>query len=89
MAQTQDELERDWLHAVFSVLRDEAVAISADFGQRVKHEVDQLAATRDIHPPSAVALLGAVALETTNMAASLLPGALAADDDDDDDEPKD
>ena len=54
MAQTSDELEGDWLHAVFSVLRDEAVAMSADFGLRVKREVDQVAGTRDLHPPSAV-----------------------------------
>lgn len=85
MAQTSDELEGDWLHAVFSVLREEAVAMSADFGLRVKREVDQVAGTRDLHPPSAVALLSSVALETTNMAASLLPGALAALEDD---EPK-
>jgi hypothetical protein len=85
MAQTQDALESDWIHAVFSVLREEAVAIAADFGDRVKYQIDQVAATQDIRPPSTMALFTAVALETTNMAASLLPGALAADDDGHDD----
>ena len=84
MAQTQDTLESDWIHAVFSVLREEAVAIAADFGDRVKHQIDQVAATQDIRPPSTMALFTAVALETSNMAASLLPGAPAADDDDHD-----
>ena len=84
MAQTQDALESDWIHAVFSVLREEAVAIAADFGDRVKHQIDQVAATQDIRPPSTMALFTAVALETSNMAASLLPGAPAADDDDHD-----
>ncbi len=85
MAQTQDALESDWIHAVFSVLREEAVAIAADFGDRVKYQIDQVAATQDIRPPSTMALFTAVALETTNMAASLLPGARAADDDGHDD----
>ena len=84
MTQTQDALESDWIHAVFSVLREEVVAIAADFGDRVKHHIDQVAATQDIRPPSTMALFTAVALETTNMAASMLPGALAADDDDHD-----
>ena len=86
MAQTQDALESDWIHAVFSVLREEAVAIAADFGDRVKHQIDQVAATQDIRPPSTMALFTAVALETSNMAASLLPGALAPDDHDDHDD---
>ena len=84
MTQTQDAPESDWIHAVFSVLREEVVAIAADFGDRVKHQIDQVAATQDIRPPSTMALFTAVALETSNMAASLLPGAPAADDDDHD-----
>ena len=52
---------------------DWACRMSADFGLRVKREVDQVAGTRDLHPPSAVALLSSVALETTNMAASPSP----------------
>jgi hypothetical protein len=74
----QDELESDWIHAVFNVLREEVVSIAADFGDRVKTQIDQVAATQDIRPPSALGLLTAVAIETTNMAASLLPRAPAA-----------
>ncbi len=83
MTQTQDAPESDWIHAVFSVLREEVVAIAADFGDRVKHQIDQVAATQDIRPPSTMALFTAVALETTNMAVSMLPGAPPADHDHD------
>lgn len=86
MNQTPDELESDWIHAVFDVLRDEVISIAADFGARVKEQIDQVAATTDLRPPSAAALLGAVAIETTNMATSLLPGAKAPDPDNDDNE---
>ncbi|MEZ4447848.1 MAG: hypothetical protein R3B09_00125 [Nannocystaceae bacterium] len=86
--QTPDELESDWIHAVFDVLREEVISIAADFGDRVKRQIDQVAATTDLRPPSAAALLGAVAIETTNMATSLLPGAATpgADHDDGDDD---
>ncbi len=72
---TQDPLETDWIHDVFDVLREELVAISDDFGDRVKHEVDVVAASQTIRPPSAVALLTAVAVETGNFAGSLLQRA--------------
>lgn len=72
---TQDPLETDWIHDVFDVLREELVAISADFGDRVKHEVDVVAASQTIRPPSAVALLTAVVVETGNFAGSLLQRA--------------
>lgn len=77
---TQDPLETDWIHGVFDVLREELVAISADFGDRVKHEVDVVAASQTIRPPSAVALLTAVAVETGNFAGSLLQPASARPD---------
>lgn len=78
----QDPLESDWIHGVFEVLRDELVSIAADFGERVKHEVDQVAAVEAVRPPSAVALLASVAVETGNIAGSLLTPP--PDDDDDD-----
>jgi len=71
MSETREELEADWLHGVFGVFREEMVSLSADFGQRVKGEIDAVADVQGIHPPSATSLLTAVALETTNMAASL------------------
>ena len=89
MAQMQDELESDWVYAVFEVLREEVVSIAADFGDRVKREIDQVAATRDARPPSAAALLTSVAIESHNLAASLLGRAAAGDDEEDDDESDD
>lgn len=76
----QDQLESDWIHGLFEVLRDEIVSIAADFGERVKHEVDQVAAVEAVRPPSAVALLASVAVETGNIASSLLTRAPATDD---------
>lgn len=74
---TQDPLETDWIHGVFEVLREELISLAADFGERVKEEIDQVAAVENVRPPSAVALLASVALETGNFAGSLLvpPGA--------------
>ncbi|HEY8376164.1 MAG TPA: hypothetical protein VIK91_06730 [Nannocystis sp.] len=69
---TQDPLETDWIHGVFEVLREELISLAADFGERVKKEIDQVAAVEDVRPPSAVALLAAVAVETGNFAGSLL-----------------
>ena len=76
----QDPIESDWIHGLFEVLRDEIVLIAADFGERVKHEVDQVAAVEAVRPPSAVALLASVAVETGNIASSLLTRASATDD---------
>lgn len=72
MEPRDEALEADWLHGVFGVLREEVISLSADFGRRVKDEIDAVADTRDLVPPSATSLLTAVALETTNMAASLV-----------------
>jgi len=72
---TPDQLESDWIHGLFEVLREELVSIAADFGDRVKHEIDQVAAVEAVRPPSAVALLASVAVETGNMAGSLLTPA--------------
>ena len=72
---TQDPIESDWLHAVFEVLREELVAVAADFGDRVKHEIDQVAAFEGVRPPSSAALLVSVAVETGNIADSLLRSA--------------
>lgn len=69
---TPNELEADWVHAIFAILREEVVSIAADFGDRVKREIDAVAATHEIQPPSATALLTSVALETGNIAVSLL-----------------
>lgn len=77
---TPDQLESDWIHGLFEVLREELVSIAADFGERVKHEIDQVAAVEAVRPPSAVALLASVAVETGNMAGSLLTPAPATDD---------
>ena len=82
MSETRRELEGDWLHGVFGVFREELVSLSADFGQRVKNEIDAVADVQGIHPPSATSLLTTVAMETTNMAASLF----RRDEDDEDDE---
>jgi hypothetical protein len=71
---TREPPESDWIHAVFEVLREELVAVAADFGDRVKHEVDQVAAIADIRPPSATTLLVSVAVETGNFVDSLLRG---------------
>lgn len=84
MAQMQDELESDWVFAVFEVLREEVVAIAADFGDRVKQQIDQVAATHDVRPPSAAGLLTSVAIESANIAASLLERAAQGEDDGDD-----
>ena len=72
---TKEPVEPDWIHAVFEVLRDELVAVASDFGERVKREVDQVAAFEGVRPPSAAALLVSVAVETGNFADSLLRGA--------------
>lgn len=69
---TPDQLDSDWIHGVFEVLREELVSLAADFGDRVKHEIDQVAAVEAVRPPSAVALLASVAVETGNIAGSLL-----------------
>ncbi|MCB9568302.1 MAG: hypothetical protein H6710_14015 [Myxococcales bacterium] len=84
---TPDQLESDWIHAVFSVIREEVVSLAADFGARVKREVDQVAATQEVRPPSATALLASVAIETGNMAGALLQGSAPADDDSDEKDP--
>lgn len=80
---TQDPVESDWLHAVFDVLREELVAVAADFGDRVKREIDQIAALEGVRPPSAAALLVSVAVETGNVADRLLRGAPPPTPDDD------
>ncbi len=67
-----EELESDWIHSVFEVFREEVVAIAADFGDRVKGELDQVAASHEVRPPSAMALFTSVAIESTNVAVSLL-----------------
>ena len=67
-----EELESDWIHSVFEVFREEVVAIAADFGDRVKGEIDQVAASQGVRPPSAVALFTSVAIESSNVAVSLL-----------------
>ena len=86
MERRDEALEADWLHGVFGVLREEVISLSADFGRRVKDEIDAVADTRDLHPPSAAALLTSVALETTNMAASLLKRRAPEDEHADEDE---
>lgn len=85
----RDEFESDWIHSVFEVLREEVVSIAADFGDRVKGEIDQVAAAQGVRPPSAAALLTAVAIESGNITAGLLrrdDAAPGADDDDDNSE---
>jgi len=67
-----EELESDWIHSVFEVFREEVVAIAADFGDRVKNEIDQLAASEGVRPPSTMALLTAVAIESSNVTMSML-----------------
>jgi len=88
---TEDPLDTDWIHGVFEVLREELVAISADFGDRVKREVDLVAASQTIRPPSAIALLTSVTVETANFAGSLLqrptPRTAPTGPDDDDSDP--
>lgn len=86
MSETRRELEGDWLHGVFGVFREELVSLSADFGQRVKNEIDAVADVQGIHPPSATSLLTTVAMETTNMAASLFKGQEGDEGDEGDDE---
>lgn len=70
--ETPDKLESDWIYSVFEALRDEAVAIADDFGDRVKDRLDQVVAAQDIRPPSALALLSSVAVESVKVAADLL-----------------
>ncbi|HFE45173.1 MAG TPA: hypothetical protein ENJ18_06720 [Nannocystis exedens] len=67
-----EELESDWIHSVFEVFREEVVAIAADFGDRVKHEIDQIAASEGVRPPSTISLLTAVAIESSNVTVSML-----------------
>ncbi|MCY0989925.1 hypothetical protein OV203_22490 [Nannocystis sp. ILAH1] len=83
---TPDLLESDWIHGVFEVLREELVSLAADFGDRVKHEIDQVAAVEAVRPPSAVALLASVAVETGNIAGSLLTARTTDDSHDEEDE---
>jgi hypothetical protein len=83
---TPDLLESDWIHGVFEVLREELVSMAADFGDRVKHEIDQVAAVEAVRPPSAVALLASVAVETGNIAGSLLTAKATDDPHDEEDE---
>ncbi|WP_434418827.1 hypothetical protein [Nannocystis pusilla] len=83
---TPDLLESDWIHGVFEVLREELVSLAADFGDRVKHEIDQVAAVEAVRPPSAVALLASVAVETGNIAGSLLTAKATDDPHDEEDE---
>lgn len=83
---TPDLLESDWIHGVFEVLREELVSLAADFGDRVKHEIDQVAAVEAVRPPSAVALLASVAVETGNIAGSLLTAETTHDPHDEEDE---
>ncbi|MFZ6184845.1 hypothetical protein [Nannocystis pusilla] len=83
---TPDLLESDWIHGVFEVLREELVSLAADFGDRVKHEIDQVAAVEAVRPPSAVALLASVAVETGNIAGSLLTAETTDDPHDEEDE---
>jgi hypothetical protein len=83
---TPDLLESDWIHGVFEVLREELVSMAADFGDRVKHEIDQVAAVEAVRPPSAVALLASVAVETGNIAGSLLTARTTDDSHDEEDE---
>lgn len=85
MDPTMDEPESDWVHAVFGVFREEVISLASDFGTRVKREIDSVAATHDVRPPSATALLTAVAVESGNIATSLLrrePGEPADEDPD-------
>lgn len=84
---TQDPLETDWIHGVFEVLREELVSFAADFGERVKQEIDQVAAVEAVRPPSAVALLASVAVETGNFASSLLLPPAATDEPIDEEDP--
>ena len=72
---TEAPAEPDWIHAVFEVLREELVAVAADFGDRVKREIDQVADLAGVRPPSSAALLVSVAVETGNFADGLLRGA--------------
>lgn len=83
---TPDLLESDWIHGVFEVLREELVSLAADFGDRVKHEIDQVAAVEAVRPPSAAALLASVAVETGNIAGSLLTARTTEDAHDEEDE---
>lgn len=83
---TPDLLESDWIHGVFEVLREELVSMAADFGDRVKHEIDQVAAVEAVRPPSAVALLASVAVESGNIAGSLLTARTTDDPHDEEDE---
>lgn len=84
--ETREELESDWIHSVFEVLREEVVAIAADFGDRVKGEIDQVAAAQGVRPPSAAALLTSVAVESGNVAVGLFRRGDPPLDDGDDDE---
>jgi len=78
-----DEPDSDWIHAVFGVFREEVISLAADFGARVKREVDQVAATQGVRPPSATALLAVVAVETGNMVASLFSPPKGSDPEED------
>jgi len=85
MDPTTDEFDSDWVHAVFGAFREEVVSVAADFGTRVKGEIDAVAATQGMRPPSATALLTSVAVETGNIAADLLSRPDQKSDDEDDD----
>lgn len=70
--ETPDKLESDWIHSVFEVLREEVVAIADDFGDRVKDRLDQVVVAQTTRPPSTLALLTSVALESAKVASDLL-----------------
>ncbi len=80
--ETPDELKSDWIHSVFEALREEVVAIAADFGDRVKGEIDQAAASQGIRPPSAASLLASVAIESGKIASDLIRGQSPREDED-------
>lgn len=87
MDPTMDEFESDWVHAVFGAFRDEAVSLAADFGTRVKNEIDSVAATQEVRPPSATSLLASVVIESGNIAADLIhPGSESDSDEERDDD---
>ncbi len=84
MDPTADELSSDWVHAVFGAFREEVISVAADFGTRVKDEIDSVAAAQGVRPPSATALLTSVAVESGNIAAELLRRSEQDSDEEDD-----
>lgn len=63
----RDMDDETWLDGLFVALREEAIAISHDFGARVKRKIDLVADSTGIHPPSAAGLFALVSLETANI----------------------